>query len=128
MAKKILVVDDNADFVKGVETILRAHQYEVCSASNGTEGLKQIAAQKPDLVILDVMMDEITEGFDVARKLQKSPELKSTPVILLTGIRKELHLPFGFERDDELLPVATVLEKPIAPEALLKKIEELLQK
>ncbi|MBN2190852.1 MAG: response regulator [Candidatus Aureabacteria bacterium] len=124
MAKKILIVDDDVDFVEAIKTLLETKNYEVFSAENGMEGFNQAKNNKPDLIILDVMMATKTEGFDIARKLQKESSTKGTPVIMITGIRKEMSLPFGFEPNEDFLPVKAVLEKPIKPEILLKKIEE----
>jgi len=65
-----------------------------------------------------------SEGFDVARAMHKEESLKTTPVIIISGIRKEMNLPFGFEPDEDWLPVKAVLEKPIKPDLLLSTIEE----
>ncbi len=124
MSGKILIVDDDIDFVEAIKTLLETKNYEVFSAENGSEGFNQAKNNKPDLIILDVMMATKTEGFDIARKLQKESSTKGTPVIMITGIRKEMSLPFGFEPNEDFLPVKAVLEKPIKPEVLLKKIEE----
>lgn len=124
MSKKILIVDDDVDFVEAIKTLLETKNYEVFSAENGMEGFNQAKNNKPDLIILDVMMATKTEGFDIARKLQKESSTKGTPVIMITGIRKEMSLPFGFEPNEDFLPVKAVLEKPIKPEILLRKIEE----
>ena len=70
------------------------------------------------------MMTTKSEGFDVARELQGDADLKGTPVVMITGVRKEMNLPFGFEPDNEWLPVKALLEKPVKPEVLLKTIEE----
>ncbi|MDD5644258.1 MAG: response regulator [bacterium] len=124
MSGKILIVDDDVDFVEAIKTLLEAKGYEVFSAENGMDGFNQAKKNKPDLIILDVMMATKTEGFDVARKIQKEDSTKGTPVIMITGIRKEMSLPFGFEPNEDFLPVKAVLEKPIKPEILLKKVEE----
>jgi two-component system, OmpR family, alkaline phosphatase synthesis response regulator PhoP len=123
MAKKVLVIDDDPDFVDAIVNVLDAKGYEVDSAPNGKIGLAKAKEQKPDLILLDVMMTTKSEGFDVAREIHKDDQLKGVPVILVTGVRKEMSLPFGFEPDEEWLPVKGVLEKPVKPEILLKAIE-----
>jgi CheY-like chemotaxis protein len=125
--KKILMIDDDPDYVESVETVLSARGYLFASAPNGKEGIKKAKEFLPDLMILDVMMDKNTEGFEVSRELQKDEDLKSIPVILLTGIRDKMNLAFGFEPDNTWLPVKAVLEKTIKPEQLLAKVEEFIK-
>ena len=122
--KKILIVDDDVDYVESNKQLLEANGYEVVSANNGQAGLELAKKVKPDLMILDVMMASDTEGFEVSRKIPETPELKSLPVLLVTGIRKAKMLPFGFEPDDTWLPVKTVLEKPVDPAKLLEEIRK----
>jgi CheY-like chemotaxis protein len=128
MAKKVLVIDDDNDFVESIVNLLEARGYTVASASNGQEGVEKAKANKPDLILLDVMMTTKDEGFNVARQLQATDEVKGTPVIMVTGVRKEMNLPFGFEPDETWLPVKQILEKPVKPEALLKAVAEALNK
>jgi len=122
--KRLLIVDDDTDFVDGLKTVLEAHGYQVMAAHDGPSGLEMARKEYPELMILDVMMTTDTEGFDVSRQIQAIPELKGLPVILLTGIKKAMNLPFTFEPDEEWLPVKAVLEKPVPPETLLAEIEK----
>lgn len=122
MAKKILVIDDDPDFVESVVNLLEAKGYQVASASNGGEGIAKAKSLKPNLILLDVMMNTKDEGFTVARELQQTAEVKGTPVVMVTGVRKEMNLPFGFEPDETWLPVKQILEKPVKPELLLKAV------
>lgn len=128
MVNKVLVIDDDNDFVESIVNLLEARGYTVASASNGQEGVEKAKANKPDLILLDVMMTTKDEGFNVARQLQSTDEVKGTPVIMVTGVRKEMNLPFGFEPDETWLPVKQILEKPVKPEALLKAVAEALNK
>jgi len=98
--KKILIIDDDPDFVEAVTNLLDARGYKVNSAPDGTEGLKKAIEEPPNLFILDVMMTRKTEGFDLSRDLKREEKTKDIPIIMITGIRKELNLPFGFEPDD----------------------------
>ncbi len=123
MVHKVLIIDDDPDFVDAILNVLDAKGYEVDSAPNGKIGLAKAKERKPDLILLDVMMTTKSEGFDVAREISKDEQLKGIPVILVTGVRKEMSLPFGFEPDEDWLPVKGVLEKPVKPEVLLKTIE-----
>ena len=124
MAKKVLMIDDDPEFVEAITNVLDAKGYEVVSASNGKDGVEKAKAENPNIILLDVMMTTESEGFDVAREMQKDESAKNIPVIILTGIRKAMSIPFGFEPDDTWLPVKQVLEKPVKPEVLLKAIEE----
>ncbi len=121
---KILIIDDESDFIDSIKGILEARGYKTESANDGDEGLKKAKVFKPDLILLDVMMTRKTEGFDVSRKIPKDEALKSIPVILVTGIREKLNLPFGFEPDKTWLPVKAILEKTVKPDQLLAEIEK----
>jgi len=127
-AKTILIVDDDKDFSQSVEDLLKSEGYTVLKAYNGQAGLELASKERPDLMILDVMMAHDTEGFEVSRKLPKTPELKGMPVIMVTGITSEKNLPFKFEPDETWLPVDVIFEKPVAPEKLLKEIKKRLKK
>lgn len=127
MAKKVLVIDDDNDFVESVVNLLEARGYTVTAAGNGKEGVEKAKSKKPDLILLDVMMTTKDEGFNVARELQATEGVKGTPVIMVTGVRKEMNLPFGFEPDETWLPVKQILEKPVKPESLLGAIADALK-
>lgn len=126
MAKNILVIDDDNDFVESIVNLLEAKGYAVVSASNGADGVAKAKEAKPDLILLDVMMTTKDEGFNVARQLHEIEDIKGTPVIMVTGVRKEMSLPFGFEPDETWLPVKQILEKPVKPETLLTAVSEAL--
>lgn len=123
---RILVVDDDRALVQSVSDLLESAGYEILTAYDGESGLKQAMTEKPDLMLLDVMMATNTEGFEVSRKIPENPDLKNMRVILLTGIRRAMNLPFAFEPDETWLPVDTVLEKPVNPKVLLETIERKL--
>jgi CheY-like chemotaxis protein len=124
MAKKILMIDDDPEFVEATSNLLDAKGYNVVTASNGKDGVEKAKAENPDLILLDVMMTTKSEGFDVAREMHGDDNIKKTPIIMITGVRKEMNLPFGFEPDEDWLPVKAVLEKPVKPETLLKNVKE----
>lgn len=131
---KILIVDDDPDFVEAMKMILEANNYKVSTAANGTEGLRQVKAVNPDLIILDIMMDTITEGFQVSYQL-RNPDPKSEyaqyskiPILVLTAIVEKKHMKFSTKTDGDFLPVDDFVEKPIRPQMLLEKIKNLLKK
>lgn len=132
--RKILVIDDDPDLVESIRITLEANNYEVHSAQNGTEGLQLVKEIHPDLIILDVMMDTITEGFQVTYQL-RSRDPKSEyrdcadiPILMLTGISEKTHMKFSPKDDEDYLPVDEFVEKPIRFEALLEKVKNLTQK
>ncbi|MFC1652630.1 two-component system response regulator [Planctomycetota bacterium] len=124
MAKKVLIIDDDIEYVEAFVNLLDAKGYHVVSAHNGQDGVALAKVEGPDIILLDVMMTTTSEGFDVARELHDDTKLKEIPVIMITGVRKEMNLPFGFEPDSDWLPVKAFLEKPVKPELLLKTLEE----
>jgi two-component system, OmpR family, alkaline phosphatase synthesis response regulator PhoP len=128
MANKVLMIDDDPEFVEAISNLLDAKGYNVHTASNGKEGVERAKAENPDLILLDVMMTTKNEGFNVARELHDDQMLKDTPIIIMTGIRREMNLPFGFEPDETWLPVKRVLEKPVKPEVLLAAVSENIRK
>jgi len=131
---KILVVDDDIDLVEGIRITLEANDYEVYSAGNGAEGLKLVKEIHPDLIILDVMMDTITEGFQVSYQLRSGdPQSEyraysEIPILMLTGISQKMDMKFSPQTDKDYLPVDEFIEKPIQFEALLEKVGKLIHK
>jgi CBS domain-containing protein/CheY-like chemotaxis protein len=125
---KILLVDDDVDFVRSTADLLEAHGYNVTWAHNGASGLEMARKERPDLMVLDVMMATKTEGFEVARKIPSCPELRDMSVLLVTGIRGEMQLEFRLEPDETWLPVSRVMEKPIEPAGFIAAVGELLRR
>ena len=128
VAEKILIVDDDADFREAITTLLEAKGYKIIVAENGQEGYQKAHAENPNLMLLDVMMTNKTEGFDVAKKIAQDPATKNIPVIMTTGIRKDMNLPFGFEPNEQWLPVRAVIEKLVKPDVLLAEVEKNIRK
>ncbi len=127
-SKRILVVDDDVDIVEALKTVLEAYGYEVDTARSGTECLTRVSEQRPDLIILDVMMERDTEGFHVSYKLKGDPATKSIPILVLTAIGKKFGFKFSREADEDYLPVEDFLEKPVEPRELVSHVEALLVK
>ena len=132
---KILIVDDDKNIVAAMKVVLESKDYEVATAYNKEDGLKQVENSKPDLIILDVMMDHVTDGFQVSRKLKADPQTAHIPILMLTAIHREMdsELSPGFlryspETDEGYLPVDDFMDKPIKPDDLLNRIEKLLKK
>jgi len=121
---KILVVDDDPDFLRITRTILESRDYQVTTATNGERALAAMRRERPALVLLDIMMSYILDGLDVGREMAEDPELKDIPVIMitsLTGARAQAD-----QLSDEYVPVEDWIHKPIDPDILLKRIEAAL--
>jgi DNA-binding response OmpR family regulator len=127
-AAKVLIVDDDVGFAESNRDLLEAYGYEVEVAHNGADGLAMAKRIRPDVMILDVMMTTDTEGFEVARRIPESAELKNMGVLMVTGMARELNLPGGIKPDATWLPVDRVLEKPIDPDRLIREVERVLSK
>jgi len=125
----ILIIDDDRDLVDSMQIILESKAYGVRSAYNGKEGYAEIERKIPDLIVLDVMMSTDAEGFDLAYKLQRSPQYKTIPIIMLTSFPQKM-AEQGPENFQHILgedwPVTRFFEKPIPPEKLLATVEQLL--
>jgi CheY-like chemotaxis protein len=117
---RILVVDDDPDFVLVTRVILEAEGYQVTTASDGTTALEMMRQQRPDVVLLDVMMSTTLEGVDVAREMEADPQLRDVPIVMISSIAtSEYAAEFP---DDESIPIAAWISKPIQPAVLLKTI------
>ena len=119
--RSIAIIDDDPDITESIETVLKSHGYETFVAHDISEGEKIVTEQNPDLVILDVMMEEPDDGFFLARKLRKTGFNKS--IIMLSSVAKAI----GFDyNSSEFAPVDEFLEKPISPKQLIETIQEFL--
>jgi CheY-like chemotaxis protein len=117
---KILVVDDDPDFVKVTRRVLEKAGHKVTSAANGSKALQTMRQDRPDVVLLDIMMSYILDGLDVSREMAADPELKDIPVIMvtsLTGTRGS-----GVFPTDEYVPADEWLSKPVDPQTLLDRV------
>jgi len=121
---KVLVVDDDPDFVRITSKILRSAGYEVTSAANGAKALQAMRKERPDLVLLDIMMSYVLDGLDVSREMAQDPELAGIPVIMVTSLTaiKDTEMVPG----DEFVPVDEWLTKPVSPKTLLERVAQAL--
>jgi CheY-like chemotaxis protein len=122
---KILLVDDDLDFITMNKAVLEHNNYQVIVAHNGKEGLEKAFAEKPDLIILDLMMESLDTGFAVARALKTNEATQKTPIIMLTAVTHETGFKFGLEGDEERewIRADEYLDKPVKPVELLAKIQ-----
>lgn len=126
--KKILIIDDDPDFVEGLKSILKTANYNVDVAYNPKEGFQALQTKHYDMLLLDIMMGRGAEGIMLARKLNKDPMLREIPVLIITGIREQMAFLFpGQAVHPHLLPVDELVEKPVEPKLLLEKVSTLLK-
>jgi DNA-binding response OmpR family regulator len=128
MAKeaKILIVDDDPDFVEATRTVLESVPYKVSVAYDGDKGLAKARAERPDLIILDIIMPA-EDGFRVCEKLKGDPELSHIPVIMLTALSQQLGETSYSLREGMMLEAEDYIDKPVVPDQLLAKVRRLLQ-
>ena len=126
---KILIIDDDPDISEAMTVVLESKGYRVEVAPNSKEGMACIQAERPDLIILDVMMDTPQEGFNFDRQIKGDPEYKDIPVLMVTAVKEKTGLDFKAEAGDEAwLPVDEFIDKPVRPQDLLEKVVRLLNK
>ena len=125
--KKILIVDDDLDFITGLKMILDNAGYEVKLTDNVKDGMKALSEYMPDLIILDVMMENFDDGFNMCADIKHDDRFKHLPVIILTAVTEVTGLKFDPETDGEYLEADAYMEKPIIPEIFLDKIAALIK-
>ena len=125
----ILIIDDDPDITEAMSVVLKNRGYDVRSAQDGSEGMTRLKEAKPDLIILDVMMRTSQEGFELSRELKHHAQYRDIPILMLTGVQQKTGLDFKPAAGDESwLPAEEFLDKPVKPEVLLEKVENLLDK
>jgi len=123
---KILVVDDDPDFVEITRIILENSGYDVVSASDSEEAIEKMRNDKPDLVLLDIMMSQPLDGVEVSKKMLEDDNLKKVPIIVVSSITDSPHL--AEFPSNEYLPLDDWITKPAQPEDLLAKINKYLKR
>ena len=127
MGRRLLIVDDDPDFVDGIRAILEGAGYAVDAAYNPKDGFDALKARPYDLLLLDILMGRGAEGVMFARKMRKDPVLREIPVLIITGLREQIAFLFpGEPLHPHLVPVDELMEKPVEPQLLLEKVAALL--
>jgi two-component system alkaline phosphatase synthesis response regulator PhoP len=121
---RVMIVDDDPDFVEIISIILRKEGYEIASATDGNEALDKMRASRPDIVLLDVMMSTVLDGVNVSFAMSEDPKLKDVPIVMISSI------PDSPNADqfptDEYVPISAWITKPAQPEHLIKTIRRLV--
>lgn len=121
---RILIVDDDPDFVEATRMVLETKGYEVISASDGDQGLTETQKEKPNLVILDVMMASVLDGLTMSWKMYEDPELRSIPILMVTSIANTDYA--ALFPTDEYIHIDGFMSKPISPDKLLNAVGRLI--
>lgn len=123
MPKKIMIIDDDIDLVEAMRITLESDGYEVIDAQEGQKGLEILKDKKPDLLILDVMMGTLDEGFHIAYQIRNDDEIKDIPILMITAVGAQTGFEFDMQRDEDFLPVNEFIEKPVNPQVLLDSVK-----
>jgi CheY-like chemotaxis protein len=126
MRKLILLVDDDRDFVEMNRTVLENKGYRVITADNAEDGIKLVESQKPDLLIIDVMMGSDVAGFDAVDHIRSMPEGKELPILIITSFREYHKTAWTDKPDRSWVDVDNYLNKPVSPEKLIEEVERLI--
>lgn len=129
---KILIIDDDPDFRDAVTPILQAALYDVVTAANPKEGKEKILEEKPNLILLDIMMDSLFDGFSLCHEIKTSKEfesMKDTPVIFVSAVKEMTGSRFQFKGEEQgLRGPDDYIDKPVKPDDLIARIQRLLKK
>jgi len=126
--KKLLMIDDDPDFVEVIVSILEGADYEVDAKYNPDDGFQALKTGSYDLLLLDVLMGRGAEGIMIARKIGDDEKLRETPILIITGMREQIAFLFpGQPVHPSFVPVDELIEKPVEPDLLLEKVSKLLQ-
>ncbi len=123
MSKKIMIIDDDIDLVEAMRITLETDNYKVIDAQEGQKGLEILKKEKPDLLILDVMMGTLDEGFHIAYQIRNDDEIKDIPILMVTAVGAQTGFEFDMQRDEDFLPVNEFIEKPVNPQVLLDTVK-----
>ena len=126
---KILIVDDDVDYVAAVTLVLETNGYEVIAAYDGKEGLEKAKSEMPQVMLIDLMMNTINEGYDLARNIRSDGRFEGMPLIMISAAHQvEAFKDANFAPDETWFPIDTFMDKPIDFKVLLRHLEKLLKK
>ena len=126
--RKILLVDDDLDFLEMHKAVLVNHGYEVMTAPSAQEGLEKVRTEMPDLIVLDLMMEKHDAGFSFSRQIKSDPLFKKIPILMVTAVADVTGFKFSLEKDGYWMKTDEFLDKPVEPSVLISKVEKLLER
>lgn len=124
---KILLVDDDTDFLEMHKAVLVNHGYEVMTATSAKEGLEKVRTEMPHLIVLDLMMEKHDAGFSFSKQVKSDPLFKSIPILMVTAVADATGYKFSLEKDGYWMKTDEFLDKPVQPSVLLSTVEKLLE-
>ena len=125
----ILIIDDDPDFVDAVSSILESAHYNVSTALDPKRGKEKIYSEKPDLILLDIMMDSLFDGFSLCHSIKTSKEFNQIPVILVSAVKAQTGSRFQFKGGEQgMRGPDDYIDKPVNPDDLLSRVAKLLPK
>ena len=125
---RILIVDDDPDITEAMKVVLESNGYSVDSAGDSEKAMELVKSTKPDLIILDIMMNTLREGFLLSRELKSNPRYQHIPILMISAAKEKIGIDFKpAAGDEDWLPVEDFLDKPVTPEVLLEKVSGLLR-
>ncbi len=126
--KKILLIDDDVDFVDLNKAVLQNQGFEVAEAFSGREAMDKIKFERPDLIVLDLMMEKHDSGFTFAKAIKSDPLYKNIPILMLTAVSAETGYDFSQELDGYWMKTDDYASKPLLPDELVKRVSGLLER
>jgi CheY-like chemotaxis protein len=121
---KILIVDDDPDFTETTRIVLEKAGHTVLDATSGDKGFLRAKEEKPDLIVLDVIMDSVLDGVSMSQNMHDDPAVRDIPIIMVTSIANTDYAELF--PSDEYIHIRAFLSKPVAPSSLLKQVDKLL--
>ena len=126
--KKILIIDNDVDFIDQNKAVLEESGFEVISASDSREGVEKVSFEMPDIILLELMLEKHDAGFDVVKAIKADPRFKGIPILMVTSAAGETGCDFCQELDGYWMKTDDFVNKPVTPEELIKRINILLEK
>jgi DNA-binding response OmpR family regulator len=126
--KRILIIDDDVDFVDLNKAVLSNSGFEVVTAFSSREGKNKVEFESPDLILLDLMMEKHDSGFGFAKSLKADPRYKDIPILMISSVAGETGFDFSQDLDGYWMKTNDFMSKPVLPEELVKKVNDLLER
>ena len=126
--KKILIIDDDVDFVDLNKAVLENSGFEVMTAFSGREGMDKVKFDAPDLILLDLMMEKYDTGFGFSKQIKADPRYSNIPILMISSVAGETGYDFSQDLDGYWMKTDDFLNKPVPPEELIKRINILIEK
>ena len=129
--KKVLIIDDDIDFRASTKALLESHNYTVSEAESGKKGIEKIKEEKPDLIVLDIMMESMTEGYFLTHLLKfkkEFEEFQKIPIVMVSSIQEDPRSRFPFSDEAQLISPDYYFSKPLDIEKFLNRVDKILTK